>query len=149
MEQKRLERKITPLDITRKGALNLVQSRKRLLSRDINLVNRSQLDTIRANITRVLDYDKATERFQANFFQMLFSEAYYSNVNKEILDSIQSQLSKLSPEELLRLAKENPNIKALIDYYPNKDVDISQENMRDILEAINLQLPQYISDIKE
>ena len=149
MEQKRLERKITPLDITRKGRLNLVQSRKRLLSRDINLVSRSQLDTIRANVTRVLDYDKRTEKFQSNFFQILFSEASYSKVDEEILDEIQAQLFKLTPDELLRLAKENPNIKALIDYSPTEGNYIPQKRMRQILETINLQLPQYISEIKE
>lgn len=145
----RLERKITPLDITRRGALNLARSRKDLLSRNIAKLNKRQLESIKANVNRVLDYDKRTEQFQANFFQVIFSEAAYSGVSQDILDSIQNTLAGLTAEQLLQLSKENPHIKALLDYSPTEGTYVSEQRMRDILTTIEAELPMILQEFNE
>ena len=80
---------------------------------------------------------------------MLFSEASYSGVSQDVLDSIQDNLSTLTPNELVKLAKENGNIKAIMDYSPTEGTYISQQRMREILEALNEQIPQIIREFKE
>lgn len=145
----RLQRKITPLDITRRGSLNLVESRKKLLSRDVKKLSPSQFKTVEANVARVLDYDKRTEQFQANYFQILFSDATYSGVSQKTIDNIIAQLSTLSPEQLLQLSKENPHIRAILDYSPTEGNYISQKRMNDILKTIEAELPQILEEFNE
>ena len=146
---KRLERKSTPLTITRNGALNLAKARREILSRDVTKVTKRQLESMLSNVNRILDYDKKSEEYQQNFFQVLFSEASYSGVSQDVLDSIQDNLSTLTPNELVKLAKENGNIKAIMDYSPTEGTYISQQRMREILEALNEQIPQIIREFKE
>ena len=71
---KRLERKSTPLTITRNGALNLAKARREILSRDVTKVTKRQLESMLSNVNRILDYDKKSEEYQQNFFQVLFSQ---------------------------------------------------------------------------
>lgn len=144
----RMAAKSTPLTITRNSALNLAKARRELLSKDIELVSKRQLESMLSNVNRILDYDKKSEEYQQNFFQVLFSEASYSGVDQSILDSIQNNLSQLSAQDLVKLTRENSNIKAIMDYSPTEGTYISQERMRDILIALEEQIPQIIKEYK-
>lgn len=147
-EAKRLEKGITPLTITRKSAYNTLSSRIKLISKPLSGISKSELSKIQTNVNRILDYDNKTEQFQSNFFQMLFSEAGYSNTPQYVITGLQENLSRLKPEELLKLTKESPEIQAILDYYPDKEGVISKARMSDILKSLYEKVPEIISDFQ-
>lgn len=144
-EARRLEEKITPLTITRRGAYNSLKSRLKVINKPISSVTRSELNKIQANINRILDYDMKTEQFQENFFQILYAEAGMSGTPDSILLSIQEKLGNLKADELLKFTKESPELQAIVDYSPTKGNIISQSRMRDILTSLNDKLPMILS----
>lgn len=147
-EMRRLEKQITPLTITRKAAYNTLKKRSEVINRDIFKINKSQLKTLKANVARTLDYDHKSEQFYTNFFQMLFSEAGFSGVSQEVLDNIYNKLSRLTPDQLLKLAREDGAMQAIIDYSPTKGNAMSASRMRDILTSINDRLPQILGSFE-
>lgn len=145
-EARELQKRITPLTITRKSAYNALMARSRVINKDLSTITSQQLRIIEKNINRVLDYDKKAEQFQENLFQILFSEAGMSGVDEFVIDDIQSQLSKLSPQDLVKLSREDPNIQAILDYSPTKGNIISSSRMQDILVAIQGNLPNILAN---
>lgn len=145
-EARELQKRITPLTITRKSAYNALMARSRVINKDLSSITSQQLRIIEKNINRVLDYDKKAEQFQENLFQILFSEAGMSGVDEFVIDDIQSQLSKLSPQDLVKLSREDPNIQAILDYSPTKGNIISSSRMQDILVAIQGNLPNILAN---
>lgn len=141
LERKKLQQYITPNMITRRGPLNLVESRKILLSKDIYKLSRRELESIRANITRVLDSDRRAEKFQANLMQIIYREASFGGVADSTLENIEKVFTKFTPEQFMRFYQTMPYVQALLDYYPNDGKEISQTRMKDIIEAVEQQLP--------
>lgn len=146
-EAKRLKSKVTTYDVTRKGALNLVEDRIKLLSKDINSLSQRDFDIVQANVNNILNKDQKLEQFYENFYQILFSEFALAKSTQKNVRNIESMLSKLRPEEILRIAKEDPEIKALLDYSPTKGNYISQKRMKESLEEIEQHLPSIIKDV--
>lgn len=146
LSSKQMRSRLQPMSITRRSAFNLSQERIKMLKKSINDLNFQQLKRLDANINRVLDYDRKNEQFQSNFFQVLFAEAGLSGVDEDVISNIETTLSDLTPEQLLKLYKEEPNIQAIMDYSPTKGNYITNSRMRDILGAINDKLPQIMKE---
>lgn len=145
-EIKRLRENLSPLQITRKSALNLEEDRLRILQRDVMDLSSTQLQSLVSNINRELNYDKKTEQFQENFFNAIFYEAGVADVESSTVENIQNTLAKLTPDQLLKLYKEDPNINALMDYSPTKGNYISSSRLGDILRAIEKRLPSIMQE---
>lgn len=145
-EARELQKRITPLTITRKSAYNALMARSKVINKDLSKITSQQLRVIEKNINRVLDYDKKAEQFQENLFQILFSEAGMSGVDELVIDDIQSELAKLSPQDLVKLSREDPNIQAILDYSPTKGNIISSSRMQDILVAIQGNLSNILAN---
>lgn len=141
LERKKLENLTTPYAMTKRGALNLVEARKKLLTKDLYKMSRRELETIRANITRVLDLDNKAEQFQGNILQILYTEASFGGASESTLSNIEKTLAGFTPEQFMRFYYGMPYVQALMDYYPGDGKDIPQTRMKDILEAIEQQLP--------
>lgn len=145
MQRKRLERLTSPTDILRRNELSRVEDLTKIIKRDLTKINREQYKTFRANTSRVLDYDGRINQFQENFFQIVTSEASYAGTAQYKLDYIHQKFSELSPDELLRLAKEDPEIQSLLMYSPTEGNYISRERMDEIMDHIYTTLDQTIA----
>lgn len=147
-EANRIESQMGSYDLARRGALNLALTRKKLLSKDLTKVSKKEIETIKTNINRILDYDNQSAIFQKNLIQMLISEGTFYGVPQDIIDSIEKQLLSLTPEQLFRIFNENPRLRAITDYYPNEGGTIESNRLSDILKELNEMLPQIIAEFE-
>lgn len=118
-EAKKLEAKSSPLTITRNSALNRMRSQQDVINKDLINASLKDVEKIWSNINRVMDYDQSAERFQENYLQMLFSEYGKSNVSGEVVDTLTSYITKLSPDQLVRLNKVSPEIQKITEISPS------------------------------
>lgn len=139
---KELEKGITPLTITRRSAYNNSLSRLKLLNVDLDTITKGDLNKLNANINRILDYDNKAEQFHENFSQMLFSEYGVSGAPEYVISGLSDFISKLTPDQLVKLHKISPEIQAITDYSPTKGNVMSASRMRDILKSLYEKIPQ-------
>lgn len=137
-EVKRLEQKSTPLTITRNSALNKLKSQLKVINKDLANISSKEISQVSSNINRLLDYDGASERFQQNYIQMIFSEYGRANVSQEVIDTISDFISGLTPEELVRLNKVSPEIQKITEISPSPPftVYISEKASGEALTAL-------------
>ena len=145
-EIERLEPKMGKYHVLKRSPLDLEKSRLKLLQKPVQNLNAQQLRALRKNIIRVMDYDRKSEQFQSNFFKIIYDEAGFSGVPEYILDNISSSFAKLTSKQLTQLVKDDPSIKAILNYYPNNIGYTSQSRMRDILISLNDRLPEILAD---
>ena len=144
LQRKRLERLTTPTDILRRHSLNLVKDTADILKRDLFKISKEQYETFRSNTARVLDYDKRLSQFHENFFQIVTSEAGYAGTPQYKLDYIHKRFAELTPDQLLKLAKEDPDIQSLLTYSPTAGNEITRKRMNEIMDHIYTTLDQTI-----
>lgn len=147
-EATRIESQMGSYDLARRGALNLALTRKKLLSKDLTKVSKKEIEIIKTNINRILDYDNQSAIFQKNLIQMLISEGTFYGVPQDIIDELEKQLLSLTPEQLFRIFNENPRLRAITDYYPNEGGTIESNRLSDILKELNEMLPQIIAEFE-
>lgn len=137
-ESRRLEAKASPLTITRNTSLNKLSSQLKVIGKNIDIASKREINQIKSNINRLLDYDMSAERFRDNYIQMIFSEYGKSNVSEEVVTTITDFISSLTPEELVRLNKVSPEIQRIVEISPSPPftVHISEKATGDALNVL-------------
>lgn len=147
-ELNRLRKLASPTDTLRRAEINRLEDSLKILKRDLNTITPEQYKTFEATVVRALDYDKRKERFQENFFQIVTSEASYAGVAQYKLDYIHQKFAELTPDQLLKLAKEDPDINAIVNYSPTKGNRISKSRMKEIMDKLYQNLQQKFDDFE-
>lgn len=150
LEQRRLERLSTPTTLLRNAELNRVKSVKNLLNKDLFKLNKRDLEIYQANINRTLNKDHKLEQFQENFIQMLQSNIAFAGTAEYKLEHIYDKVRELTPEQLLRMSREDPTIKAMLDYYPDdENFYISKNLTRDVMDELYDRIDSIVAEYAE
>lgn len=92
----------------------------RRASLDINLDKLKPKERLKAEKriqNEIYGDQERLRKFYDNFFNMLFSNVYYSGFGNDEWQRITNELSKLTPDQLLQAYNENPLIRGLIEDY--------------------------------
>lgn len=91
--------------------------------------------------------------FKENYFKMLTDMAYYFNYDNDKLNKLKDKLMDLSPNNFLRLFKEDKAIRAILDYYPvitntfnAIDPDDIKEDVTNLYDALIDNIDEIIED---
>lgn len=107
--------RFTPIKSTR---LRNLEARRKSLDKDFKKLGKTQLKTLRYQVDETLRPDpERLQKFYDNFFDMLFANMYFADYYGDDADYIKKQLSKLTPEQLLKAYNEQGAIHAIVDSY--------------------------------
>lgn len=94
--------------------------------------------------------EESDKRFYENFFDMLWADQIYAEIDPDLIQDIHDQIEQLTPEQLLEMYNNEPDISRLVeDYHKYTDTQgyaitdeevirarIRAENLHDILPAL-------------
>ena len=108
-----------------KDYIKNMQYKRAYLKRDIRRISKSQLKTYQKIIEQREDLSPINETFYENFFDMLFKDAYIAGIDPYMLDNIEKELRKLTPNQLADAFKEQPALSMVVERY-NQYVGVSR-----------------------
>lgn len=94
------------------------ESIRKALDKDISKMSNQEKKKYRQLVERVNKPDpERLQKFYDNFFDMLFIDLYHSSVYGDDAAYIRDQLSKLTPDQLLKAYNESNVIRDIVDAY--------------------------------
>lgn len=115
-EINRAEERPSEYRVLRSSNINNLRAKRELVSRNIDLLNTSQLKSLLKNVNRV---NTSKQTFYDNFFQMVNNEIGLAGESED-LAYIEKRLRDLTPNQLLEASRSEPHIKAILEYYNNE-----------------------------
>lgn len=61
--------------------------------------------------------EESDKRFYENFFDMLWADQYYAEIDEDLIQDIHDQIEQLTPEQLLEMYNNEPDVSRLVEDY--------------------------------
>lgn len=94
-----------------------MKSELKRLSRPLKSLSYSSLQSNEAITRKYRELHKRNKVFKKNFLDMLLKDTVQSKTNPEQTGRIMEKLENLSPEQLLKMYDDNPNLKYIVEHY--------------------------------
>lgn len=130
--------------------LNLLARREALEKGDITNLTKEEYERYKKLVLKTAkNKEYMNNIFKENYKKMLTDLGYYYNYDKEKMKVLEGKLSKLSPNEFLKLFQNDKSIKAIIDYYPIITDTLSSINPKDIQDDVKVLYDNLIDNIDD
>lgn len=110
------------------------------------------IEELRSSVEKTLNYlDRQNQTFYNSYFDILEKSGYMAGVDPEKIEHIKDALSKLKPDQFVRLTEVEKSFKALIDYYITQKMQagVLDERDKDTLTTAFDELNNIIDDLVE
>lgn len=119
--------------------LNLKSQREKL-DKDINRLNKRELERLQSNINDILYSYDMEEQYKSNWLDMIEKLGYYGEIDPGKIEAIKERLRTISPTNFTKLYRNEKSIKAIQELYQdvirNKGM-IDQELSSDIQDIVS------------
>lgn len=119
--------------------LNLKSQREKL-DKDINRLNKRELERLQCNINDILYSYDMEEQYKSNWLDMIEKLGYYGEIDPEKIEAIKERLRTISPTNFTKLYRNEKSIKAIQELYQdvirNKGM-MDQELSTDIQDIVS------------
>ena len=112
----------------------------------LNFNKKSAINTAASNFNKFYSVRRYNS-FYDNFFKALQKEAGFAKFTPEQLEQLEATLRQLSPEELQAAFENNPHLKSVFEYYPDKLNESTENSIGALVERLfedrNLLLQEF------
>lgn len=119
--------------------LNLKSQREKL-DKDINRLNKRELERLQSNINDILYSYDMEEQYKSNWLDMIEKLGYYGEIDPGKIEAIKERLRTISPTNFTKLYRNEKSIKAIQELYQdvirNKGM-LDQELSSDIQDIVS------------
>lgn len=119
--------------------LNLKSQREKL-DKDINRLNKRELERLQSNINDILYSYDMEEQYKSNWLDMIEKLGYYGEIDPGKIEAIKERLRTISPTNFTKLYRNEKSIKAIQELYQdvirNKGM-MDQELSSDIQDIVS------------
>lgn len=119
--------------------LNLKSQREKL-DKDINRLNKRELERLQSNINDILYSYDMEEQYKSNWLDMIEKLGYYGEIDPGKIEAIKERLRTISPTNFTKLYRNEKSIKAIQELYQdvirNKGM-LDQELSTDIQDIVS------------
>lgn len=96
--------------------LNLKSQREKL-DKDINRLNKRELERLQSNINDILYSYDMEEQYKSNWLDMIEKLGYYGEIDPGKIEAIKERLRTISPTNFTKLYRNEKSIKAIQELY--------------------------------
>lgn len=142
---KRIASKSVKYQSVRDEALLNTQAKIKYLDKDIEEIDVKTLQRLNKNALTKEENARRNETFYNSYFKMLYIEAGQSDFDYDKAKSIENELRKLTPQQLLELRETDSTVAVVTDQFVDSDTKLSKKGavkLANKLDALYEALPE-------